>query len=283
MKKMKISIQGIPGSFHHIVAKKYFSGDTDFVYQNNFREVFADVAQERTDTGIVAVENSMFGVISPNYDLFWDFDVAIVGEVFLEIHQNLIVHPDSEIEDIRKVISHPIALDQCRKFLDQNPNWEVEPFADTAAAVQAIAEVGEKDIAAIASQEAAEIYGMKVLIPNIETYKNNCTRFFVIAKKSFEKEVPNKTTVAFHAAHIPGSLAKILTVFADKKINISQIQTRPIAGKTWEYLFYLDLDSGVDSEEAKAAFAELKTKKLWQLKKVLGTYSRGKIYSESTT
>ncbi len=277
---MKISIQGIPGSFHHIVAKKYFQNNLDFSYWDHFREVFADVDSRRVEAGVVAVENSMFGVISSNYDLFWDFDVEVIGEAFLEIRQNLIVHPDSTLENIKKVISHPIAIDQCQKFLDKNPQWEIETFADTAAAVKEIAKKNLKNTAAIASRAAAEIYGMKVIASEIETHKNNCTRFFIIAKNPLSAK-SNKTTVAFRAAHVPGSLAKILTIFADQKINISQIQTRPIAGKTWEYLFYLDLDSGIGSEEVKKAFAILEKEKLWQLKKILGTYCRGEIFSDT--
>ncbi len=278
---MKVSIQGIPGSFHHIIGEKHFPEKPTFVYQDHFREVFADVASERTDAGIVAVENSMFGVIAPNYDLFWDYDeIQVVGEAYLEIHQNLIIHPDAKIEDIKKAISHPIAIDQCKKFLAKNPQWEIETFSDTAAAVKELSEKKLKNVAAIASLAAAEIYGMKVIAPKIETHKNNCTRFFVISKKKIETREANKTTVAFHAAHIPGSLAKILTVFADLRINISQIQTRPIAGSVWEYLFYLDLDAGLGANKTKEAFSVLEKQKLWQLKKILGTYPRGKIYSE---
>jgi prephenate dehydratase len=276
---MKVSIQGIPGSFHHLIGKKYFKDVPDFLYQDHFREVFLDVFSEKAEFGIIAVENSMFGVIAPNYDLFWDFDVAIVGEVFLEIHQNLIIHPDSKLEDIKKIISHPIALDQCRKFLDKNPAWEIESFTDTAAAVKEIAESNYQDVGAIASSEAAKIYKMKEVASNIETYKNNCTRFFIISKNSNVSENTNKTSLAFYAAHKPGSLAQILTIFADQKINISQVQTRPIAGKTWEYLFYIDLEEGLNSLPIKKAFQILETKKLWKLKKVLGTYFKGKIFS----
>ncbi len=276
---MKISIQGIPGSFHYIVAKKYFSKRLDFTYRDHFREVFEDVDFEKVELGIVAVENSMFGVIFPNYDLFWDFNVSVVGEIFLGIHQNLIIHPDSELSDIKKVISHPIALDQCRKFLNKNLKWAIESFSDTAAAVQEISEKNSSNIAAIASREAAEIYGMKVAVPNIETHQNNCTRFFIISKNPNISENTTKATIAFHAVHKPGSLAQILTVFANEKINISQIQTRPIAGKTWEYLFYIDLEAGLNSSKLKNAFKTLEKTQLWSLKKVLGTYQKGKIFS----
>ncbi len=241
----RIAIQGLEGSFHEEAAKRFFGEHIELVFCSNFQEV-VKVAGDTTisDGAVMAIENSIAGSILPNYNLLQKSDLRIVGEVYLPIHQNLMVNPGVKREDIREVHSHPMALLQCLDFLNKHP-WKLVESEDTAMSARHIHQHKSTHIAVIASKRAADLYGLDIINPNIETYKNNYTRFLVLQQKNGLHEIPadaNKASVYFHTDHSKGILAKVLTVVAGADINLSKLQSFPLAGSDWKYCFYMDVE-----------------------------------------
>ena len=234
--------------------------------------MFEAVLTGRTGYGIVPVENTLTGSIHQNYDLLLQYpDVRIVGEKIIRIVHNLIGLPGASIEDIRRVYSHPQGLSQCAQFLEKHPAWEKVPFYDTAGSVAFIAREGRRENAAIASQEAARTYKMNVLKEGIETDSRNYTRFVIIARAEAPAvPQPNKASLVFATANTPGSLFQALRVLAERNINMVKLESRPIAGKPWEELFYLDVNIPETEESFRKALEELKA--VTEGLRVLGTY-----------
>ncbi|MBE3134337.1 MAG: ACT domain-containing protein, partial [Acidobacteria bacterium] len=225
----------------------------------------------RARFGMVPIENSLTGSIHQNYDLLLQYpDVRIVGEQKIRIVHNLIGLPGARIEDIRRVYSHPQGLAQCGRFLDRHP-WERVAYYDTAGAVRFVAETGAKENAAIASEEAARVYGLAILKQGLETNVQNYTRFVVIARDEGTAPArPNKASVCFSVADLPGSLFRALQVLAERGLNMKKLESRPILGKPWQYLFYIDVDLPDDPAVFTRALAELKT--VTEDLRVLGSY-----------
>jgi 3-deoxy-7-phosphoheptulonate synthase len=225
----------------------------------------------------VPIENSLTGSIHENYDLLLQYpDIRIVGEQKIRIEHNLIARADATIEDIRRVFSHPQGLAQCGRFLDEHPGWERIAYNDTAGSVRHVAELASKENAAIASEEAARVYGLSVLKQGIETNAQNYTRFFVIAREEQElppeaaARRPGKASVSFAVADEPGALFKALQVLANRGLNMKKLESRPIHGKPWEYLFYVDVDIPADAVLFSRCMEELKA--VTEDLRVLGTY-----------
>ena len=241
--KQKIAIQGFEGCFHQVAAQQFFN-DAEVIYCATFREV-AKIAGDRnqSDGGIMAIENSIAGSILPNYNLLQKTNLKIIGEVYLQIKQNLLVNPGVKLEDIREVHSHPMALQQCIDFLEKY-NWKLIETDDTALSAKHIHQHRSKHIAAIASRLAADLYQLDVLTPNIHTLKNNYTRFLVLqpADKAKEVDDANKASLIFNTDHSKGSLAKVLAKIAEGDINLSKLQSMPIPGSDWKYSFHADLE-----------------------------------------
>ncbi len=267
---MKVSFQGEPGAYSELAAIKYFGKSVETVPCKTFSDVFKKVENGKTEFGIIPIENSLEGSVGQNYDLLLNSELKIVGEYVLKIVHCLIASPKTKLNDIRKVYSHPQALGQCRKFLEDK-EFEQIPVYDTAGSVKILKESGSLDSAGIASEIAAKIYGMKILKKGIETSNNNYTRFFVISKESGKTKGGNKTSLIFSAKHEPGSLFKSLRRFADNKINITKIESRPIHGKVWEYNFYLDFE---DNEKTEDAIEQLKRNSTFV--KILGSYPKAR-------
>lgn len=242
---MKISIQGYKGSFHHIVAKYFFGENIDLNERNTFKEVFLDVVNNDVDFGIIAIENSIAGSIYENYDYFLKYNIFIIREIYLRIQQNLITLPETSIDDIKEIHSHIMAIRQCEDFLNKYPTWKIVETPDTALSVKYIHDTRSKYIGAIASSLSAELYGMKILQPSIETNKNNYTRFFVISNKDIFDIDADKSSIVCELEHKPGSLANLLNIFKEKNINLTKIESRPIVGDIWKYYFYIDLESNI--------------------------------------
>lgn len=242
--KKKISIQGFEGSFHQVAAQQFFGKDTEVVCCSTFKEVIKIAEHKKeSDGGVMAIENSIAGSILPNYNLLQKSSLKIVGEVYLQIHQNLLVNPGVKLEDIREVHSHPMAIQQCFGFLDKH-SWKLVETEDTALSAKHIHQRKSKNSAAIAGRLAADLFNLHVIAPNIHTLKNNYTRFLVLQREEVAKEIKiaDKASINFHTDHSKGSLAKVLTEIADGGINLSKLQSMPIPGSDWRYSFHADLE-----------------------------------------
>ncbi len=241
-----IAIQGGYGAFHEIAAIRYFEDEKiEIVPRNTFKDLFKALKENKVDYGITAIENSLAGSILPNYSLLLDSNMKIIGEVFLRIKQNLVALPGQKITDIREVFSHPMALLQCQDFFDNYPQIKLIDSIDTALSAKKIREDNLTGIAAIASDLAARKYELEIIAEEIETNKNNYTRFLILEDKNgsgFHDMSVKKSSVSFSLAHKIGSLSKILSIFSYHDINLSKIQSMPIIGHGWEYQFYVDLE-----------------------------------------
>jgi prephenate dehydratase len=241
----RVSIQGYEGSFHQVAAQEFFGKDVEVVTCPTFREVVR-VASSKTesDGGVMAIENSIAGSILPNYNLLQKSDLRIVGEIYLQIGQNLLVNPGVRLEDIREVHSHHMALLQCIDFLERHPHWKLVETEDTALSAKHLHQHRSKHVAAIASRLAADLFGLNVLAPDIQTMKNNYTRFLVLQREAaaVPAESADKASVNFHTDHSRGSLARVLTKIAEGGINLSKLQSFPIPGSDWEYSFHADME-----------------------------------------
>ncbi len=242
---MKVAIQGIKGSFHHIVAEAYFGKNVELVECMSFGEMPVRLENREADVLIMAIENSIAGAILPNYALIDTYNLTINGEFYLPIEHHLLTVGEQKIEDIKEVYSHPMALLQCHQFFKQYPHIKLIEDKDTAFAAKRIAEKGEKGIAVIASSQAAEIYSLSVLFSNIQTIKNNYTRFFVLTNSKDKTSVSaNKASIKFQVGHQAGSLAEVLTIFAEHQLNLSKIQSMPVIETPWKYAFFADFTFG---------------------------------------
>lgn len=243
MAKLKIAIQGVPGSFHHQVALRYFGEDTEILAFNTFEPVAKAVATGAADFGVMAIENSIAGAILPNYDLIDRYELSIRDEYYLPIAHQLMALPGQKIEDIKEVRSHPMALLQCKNFFAKHPEIHQFDDVDTASVAMRISEGKIKGMAAIASEIAAGIYGLEILARDIQTVKDNFTRFIILEKeKSSQQETPNKASFKVTIQNQKGGLAKLLTMLSDKGLDLSKIQSIPVIEKPWEYAFFIDAE-----------------------------------------
>ena len=277
--KRKVAIQGIAGSYHDIAARQYFEGDeVETIPCNTFRDVISTIKKDPKILGLMAIENTIAGSLLQNHELLRESDFSIIGEYKLRISHDLVARPGTKICDVTEVNSHPIALMQCSDFLDTIPQAKVVEKEDTAGSAQWIAQNKLKGHAAICGKLAAEIYGMEVLAEGIETNKRNFTRFLAIADRWTADEmqrntVKNKASLVFALPHTAGSLSKVLSVLSFYDMNLSKIQSLPIIGREWEYLFYINLTFS-DYTRYRQALDAIRplTKDL----KILGEYAEGK-------
>jgi chorismate mutase/prephenate dehydratase len=270
----RIAFQGVHGAFSEDAVYQYFGEGVETIPCNEFDEVFGEVDRGGASHAVVPVENSIEGAVSTVNDLLLDSDLTVTGEVLVEVRHCLIAQPDATLADIRRIYSHPQALGQCRTFLSAHPEWEKIPSYDTAGSVKMIQERGRVDEAAIASKRAAKVYGMKVLAEDIQNVRHNYTRFYVLEKAAPISTVGDKTTLIFSTKNIPGALYQCLGAFAQRGVNLNKLESRPRRGKTWEYVFYADIDGNVGDEKVSEALADLITKATFV--KVLGSFPRAK-------
>lgn len=240
---LKIAIQGIRGSNHHQVAREYFGEDISLVECFTFHELVDKLLQQEADKGVMAIENSIAGSIIPNYALVYRNNLHIIGEHYLNIHHNLMALKGQTIEDIREVRSHPMALLQCREYLKTQPHMKMVEDFDTAETARQIQENNWPGIAAIAPAVAADLYDLEILASDIQTIKNNATRFIVIKtkNKALPEEEINKASIRFITDHKRGSLATVLNVMSDCNLNLTKIQSLPIIETPWKYAFFVDV------------------------------------------
>jgi prephenate dehydratase len=238
---MQVAIQGEAGSFSHEAAGKVFPEATILPCTVS-SDVFRALTEREVDAAVIPIENSLAGSVVEHYDLLLDHDVAIESESLLRIRHNLIAVPGSSLERIQRVYSHPVALAQCRRFLGEHPEIEAVPFYDTAGSVKQLTELRDRSGAAIASARAAEYYGGEILAVGIEDNAENYTRFFLIRRREDVVRNPdaNKVSLAFTVENRPGTLVAALEVFANQGTNLTKIESRPVQGKPWQYVFYVD-------------------------------------------
>jgi prephenate dehydratase len=273
--KMKVAIQGERGSFSHEAAERMLPR-CSVVPCARSAEVFDRVENGSAAAAVIPIENTLAGTVAEHADLLVARSVFIQAEYLLRIVHNVIAKPGVKMSALRKVLSHPVALDQCRDFFRKHPQIEPVPFYDTAGSVKHVLENNLQDAAGIAGAQAAPEYGGKILQAGIEDDKRNFTRFFLIRKRSptagYRRLMPrgaNKTSIAFHVKNAPGVLFKSLSVFALRDISLSKIESRPMRGRPWEYVFYVDFLRG-DDEPARNALRHLS--EVADFVKVLGIY-----------
>lgn len=240
--KRKIAIQGVHGCFHEQAARKFYGNDIDVQECLSFEDLFWSIDAGKASGAIMAIENTVAGGLLPNYSLLQKYGHAVKGEVFLRIQQNLMALPGQQIEELREVHSHYMAIAQTREFFRQFPHIRLVESEDTAKSAADIALHGQKGVGAIASALAAELFGLNILRESIETHKQNYTRFLIIDD---DIQVPegevDKASICFTLPHKTGSLSQVLSIFTSYDLNLTKIQSLPIPGKEWQYFFYVDL------------------------------------------
>ena len=257
-----------------MAAQQFFGKDVEVLPCATFRDVIKIASNKKeSDGGVMAIENSIAGSILANYNLLQKASLRIIGEIYLHIKQNLLVNPGVKLEDIREVHSHTMALQQCYDFLDKY-KWKLVETDDTALSARHVHQHKSKHIAAIASKLAAELFHLEILAPNIQTLKNNYTRFLILQRQDVAQPIngANKASVNFHTDHSRGSLAKVLTKIAEGGINLSKLQSFPIPGSDFKYSFHADMEFDTVNQFEKVID---QIKPLTEEVKIYGVYRRG--------
>lgn len=272
----KIAIQGFEASFHEIAAIQFFGKDIETIECASFTKLFDVMEKGEADFAVCAIENAIAGSILPNYANLRNSNLEIFGEVYLQIEMNLMALPNQDINDIKEIHSHPMALLQCRSFCRNYPNIKLIESNDTALSAKEIQENKIKNRAAIASKRAAEVFNLEILANDIHDHKRNFTRFLMLCPRTTFDCKPstiNKSSISFRAHHTAGSLARVLTIIGNHNINLTKIQSLPVIGEEWQYYMYVDLEFE-DLDVYKKMLLEIEplTKEL----KILGEYEQGK-------
>ncbi len=278
-KRDRVAFQGEKGAFSQVAVHELLGADVELLPCQRFDDAFRALAKRKVNAAVIPIENTLHGSVHENYDNLLKYKLPIVAETNVRIVHNLIALPHAKMKQLKRVYSHPVALNQCLNFFTQHPELERVPFYDTAGSVKMLMEEQLGDAAAIASAVAAEIYGANILRRSIEDDHRNFTRFFLLRPKAAARRLPKtaregfKTSLVFATRNEPGYLFRALSVFALRDINLAKIESRPLKGKPWEYLFYLDLHGRTDDEPVRRAIDHLS--ELTDFQRVLGCYPRG--------
>jgi prephenate dehydratase len=275
MARKRVAFQGARGAFSEEASRLLVGDNLVYLPCERFQEVFASLAAGKVDYAVVPIENTLAGSVHENYDHLLRFKLPIVAEARVRIVHNLIGHPNTKFSEIRRAISHPVALGQCLRFFEQHPRIRSESFYDTAGSVKKVMEDGDLSTAAIASGAAAEYYGARILRRSIEDDQENYTRFFLLAPKQRRRPSgrdgrPIKTSIVFATRNEPGSLFRCLAAFSLRDIDLAKVESRPLRGRPWEYLFYVDLLGAPDETRVRNAMSHLG--EMTELLTVLGSY-----------
>lgn len=277
----RVAFQGERGAFSQEAARKLLGDRIEVVPLQRFEDLFVQLRDKHVSAAVVPIENSLAGSVHENYDHLLHFDFDICAETSVRINHNLIAAPGVRLSEVRRVFSHPVALNQCLDFFARNPQFEKVPYYDTAGSVKMLMEEQPTGAAAIASAVAAEIYGAKVLRRSVEDDRGNFTRFFLLRRAgNARKRRPAlpagqewKTSIVFSTRNTPGSLFRALSAFALRDINLAKIESRPLRGKPWEYLFYVDFLGRIDQPAVQKALGHVE--ELADFLRVLGSYPKG--------
>lgn len=270
---MRIAFQGEPGAYSEAAAIQHFGAEIETLPCESFDALFAAVASKSADFGMAPIENSLAGSIHQNYDLLARHELHIVGEHVLRVEHCLIGAPETTLNDIQLVMSHPQALAQCDQFIRAH-GWKREVVYDTAGSVKMLRASGARDTAAIASARAAQVYAMQILQHNVEDNPQNYTRFLALARGPVEPTPPCKTSIAFTLRNVPGALFKALSVFALRDIDLTKVESRPLPGTPWDYIFYVDFAESAHVERGKRALDNLS--EITTTLRVFGSFPRAK-------
>lgn len=281
---MKVSIQGIKGAFHEEAAINYFNQSIEIVPQITFRDIIKSIDNKAVNCGIMAVENTISGTIHSNLNLILESDLKISGEVYLRIKQNLAVKKGVKIENLKQVQSHYMAIDQCRLFFRNFPHIKLVESDDTALSMKEVSEFEDNTVGAIGSEIAAKQYNLEIIAKSIETNKKNYTRFLILKKlNGFKEPAYNKASICLFLPHKKGSLSKVLSIISFYDIDLTKIESVPVIGEPWHYMFYIDLIFDSPEKFENLIFA---IKPLSDKIEILGRYKSGvksfeKIHSDS--
>ena len=270
--KRRVAFQGEFGAFSHSAALKLSGARTPLLPCESFKAVFDALQEGKAARAVIPIENTLHGSVHENYDYLLACDIPIAGETTLRISHNLIALPEVKFSQVRLAFSHPVALNQCRRFFAQNPQIKPISFYDTAGSVKMLKEEHPAGAAAIASDMAAELYGAKIIKRNIEDNSRNFTRFFLLTKQT-PRAKPNsvwKTSIVFSTANIPGALFRVMACFALRDLNLTKIESRPMVERPWEYLFYVDFAGAQTDEKVRRALDHLR--EITTFFKLLGSY-----------
>ena len=272
---MKIAYQGEPGAFSEAAARRV-DPDAPLIPCRSFDEVFDTVQSGAASYGVLPIENSIGGSIHRNYDLLLERSLPIVGEVELPVVHHLLALPGATLDALRRVYSHPQGLAQCERFLRTLTNVEIIATYDTAGSAKMVADAKMLDAGAIASARAGDVFGLQSLAASVQDFDDNITRFLVVGATPLPNRAPDKTSIVFSLPNEPGSLFKALSVFALRGISLTKLESRPIPGRPWEYLFYVDLAAARDEVHCTRALAHLG--EFAPLLRTLGTYASWKTH-----
>jgi prephenate dehydratase len=275
------AFQGERGAFSQEAVRRLLGEQSEVLPCQRFEEVFLRLQEKAVTAAVIPIENTLAGSVHENYDHLLHFQFEIVGETSVRINHNLIAPPGVSFSKVRRVYSHPVALNQCLDFFQKNPRLEKVPFYDTAGSVKMIMEEHLHDAAAIASSVAADIYGARILRRSLEDDRRNFTRFFLLRRPEDVRPPAGrnagsqewKTSLVFSTRNVPGALFRAISAFALRDLNLTKIESRPLRGKPWEYMFYLDLLGRSDEEKVRNALGHLR--ELADFLRVLGCYPRG--------
>ncbi len=276
-----VAFQGEKGAFSQEAISRLLGSRVEVLPCQRFEEVFLELKRKAADAAVIPIENTLAGSVHENYDHLLNFNLPIVGETSVRISHVLIALPGVAFRDVRQVYSHPVALSQCLRFFARNPRLERVPFYDTAGSVKMLVEEGRSDAAAIASALAAEIYGAHILRRGLEDDRRNFTRFFLLRRPDAVARAPRraasgkqwKTSLVFSTRNVPGALFRALSALALRDINLTKIESRPLRGKPWEYIFYVDFLGRLDEPRVRNALGHLG--ELADFLRVLGSYPLG--------
>ena len=269
----KVSFQGELGAYSELASYGFFTNTVEVIPKETFAAIFDSVSIGEVDHGIIPIENSLAGSIHENYDLLLEHDLVITGEVKLRIIHNLIVNKGVKLSEVRRIYSHPQAFSQCKDFLTSLHDVDLISVYDTAGAARKIKELGTIEDAAIASEQAALDYNLDIIESGIESNHMNYTRFLILSRELNEQVENSKTSIVFSTKNIPGALFKSLSVFALRDIDLFKIESRPLPGSPWKYIFYIDFDGDIRQDITKKAIAHLE--EIAGFFKFLGSYRKG--------
>jgi len=275
MRQQRVAFQGERGAYSEQAALAFYGHEIDLVPLPSFKALFSALAEGKADAAVVPIENALAGSVHENYDLLLRYKLPIVGEVILHIAHHLLALPGVKKQDIRRVISHPQALEQCRDFLEDWDGVIIEPTYDTAGSARRVLQEKLRDTAAIASKQAAEEYGLEILASEIESNHQNYTRFLMLENQAKVPAQGGKTSVVFSFKDMPGALFKSLAVFALRDINLLKIESRPLHGQPFRYYFYLDIEGSIAEEPVRNAINHLH--EITTFLQVLGSYPAGRV------
>jgi len=270
---MRIAYQGEPGAFSEAAARR-LDKEAQLVPCRSFEEVFEVVDGGPAGYGVVPIENSIGGSIHRNYDLLLSHELPIVGEIELPVVHHLLALPGATLDGLKRVYSHPQGLAQCERFLHTLKGVEIIATYDTAGSAKMVADAGLLDAAAIASARAGEVFGLQALVSSVQDFDDNITRFLVIGRRPLKNSVADKTTIVFTVPNEPGALFKALSVFALRGVDLTKLESRPIPGRPWEYLFYADLAAARDTLTCSRALSHLA--EFAPMLRTLGSYASWK-------